>query len=96
MSYYSLYPYGKMHIDYLKASKPVLYHDLEKGNHLTGYAEYVNRHAKDQMEELIVEMTEMEGVTEELKARDQMLWVAKMNSIHARAEEIVLSEWVFN
>ena len=48
------------------------------------------------MEKLISQMAETEGVTEQLKEADQMLWVAKMNNIQSRAEEVVLSELVYS
>ena len=48
------------------------------------------------MEKLTSQMAETEGVTEQLKEADQMLWVAKMNNIQSRAEEVVLSELVYS
>ena len=55
----------------------------------------IERSCEEQLEHIIQQMTKQEGVTEVLKATDQMAWVARMNSIRNRAEEIVLSEIVY-
>ncbi len=54
------------------------------------------KQAEERMEKLISQMAATEGVTEQLKEADQMLWVAKMNNIQSRAEEVVLSELVYS
>ena len=67
---------------------------LLKGT-LNTHLEELNRQANEMMERLTAQMAQREGVTEALKARDQMAWVAAMNSIKNRAEEIVLQELVY-
>ena len=67
---------------------------LLKGT-LNTHLEELNRQANEMMERLTAQMAQREGVTEDLKARDQMAWVAAMNSIKNRAEEIVLQELVY-
>lgn len=62
---------------------------------LTDHLIEVNEAAEKQMEQLEAEMMESEGVTEELKATDQMKWVQMMNSINLRAEEIVLNNLIY-
>ena len=56
----------------------------------------IQKQAEERMEKLISQMAATEGVTEQLKEADQMLWVAKMNNIQSRAEEVVLSELVYS
>ena len=56
----------------------------------------VQKQAEERMEKLTSQMAVAEGVTEQLKEADQMLWVAKMNNIQSRAEEVVLSELVYS
>nr|WP_268892519.1 TnpV protein [Porcincola intestinalis] len=55
----------------------------------------INRTCNDRMENIVAAMAKQEGVTETLKASDQMEWVRRMNSIHSRAEEIILHELVY-
>lgn len=55
----------------------------------------INRACNDRMENIVAAMAKQEGVTETLKASDQMEWVRRMNSIHSRAEEIILHELVY-
>ena len=62
---------------------------------LNAHLEEINRQANKMMERLTTQMVENEGVTEALKARDQMAWVAAMNSIKNRAEEIVLIDLIY-
>jgi hypothetical protein len=56
---------------------------------------HLNEQAADRLACIVSQMQEAEGVTEELKARDQLAWVGGMNSIRSRAEEIILSEMIF-
>ena len=60
-----------------------------------GHLLSVQEQAEEMFDLLVEQMAEREGVTERLKAQDQMLWVRKMNSIRARAEEIVVTELVY-
>ena len=62
---------------------------------LNAHLEEIDRAAEAMMELLMTQMTEREGVTEQLKAEDQMAWVQAMNSIRSRAEEIVLAELIY-
>ena len=67
---------------------------LMTGN-LNAHLEEVDRAAEEMMELLMAQIAEREGVTEQLKAEDQMAWVQAMNSIRSRAEEIVLAELIY-
>ena len=62
---------------------------------LNAHLEEVDRQANEMMEFLTTQMAKAEGVTEQLKATDQMAWVGAMNNIKARAEEIVLNELIY-
>ena len=87
--------YGRMHLQYLKQDRPVLYIALVASGSLWPYLEELNRQAQKRMERLTSEMAAREGVTEALKAEDPMAWVGKMENIRSRAEEIVLRELIY-
>ena len=87
--------YGRMRRKYLIDHKPVLLNQLVVTGRLFEHLAQINREATELMDRLIDQMRNAEGVTEELKGRDQMAWVGRMNNIKARAEEIVLAEVVY-
>ena len=87
--------YGRMRKRYLKEHRPVLYTNLLVTGKLDQHLAEIDMACEEQVELLIKQMAKQEGVTETLKATDQMAWVARMNSIRNRAEEIVLSELVY-
>ncbi|MFR1547522.1 MAG: TnpV protein [Waltera sp.] len=84
--------WGRMHKAYLELYHPVRYNDLLLSGKLWTYLADLNEQAQDRLDCIIVQMKEAEGITEELKARDQMAWVGAMNSIRSRAEEIIRAE----
>ena len=87
--------WGRMHRDYLKEHRPILFNDLVLSNRLWTYIADLNEQAQDRLSLIIEQMKASEGVTEELKAADQMAWVGAMSSIRNRAEEIILREMIF-
>lgn len=87
--------YGRMRRKYLIDHKPVLLNQLVVTGRLFEHLAQINREASELLDRLIDQMKKAEGVTEELKGRDQMAWVGRMNNIKARAEEIVLAEVVY-
>lgn len=87
--------WGRMHRDYLKEHRPVLYNDLIPSCKLWTYLADLNQHTQERLETIISQMTDTEGITEELKANDQIAWVQRMNSIRARAEEIIREELIY-
>ena len=87
--------YGRMRKRYLKEHRPALYSSMLLTGRLDQHLAEIDRSCEEQLEHIIQQMTKQEGVTEVLKATDQMAWVARMNSIRNRAEEIVLSEIVY-
>jgi hypothetical protein len=80
---------------YLKEHRPILFSSLLLSEKLYHHLSEINQSCIDRMELLTRQMAEQEGVTEALKASDQMEWVARMNSIQNRAEELVLHELVY-
>lgn len=87
--------WGWMHRDYLKEYRPIRYNDLILSGQLWTYPVVLNEQAQNRLEVIIDQMKASEGVTEELKAADQMAWVGAMNSIRNRAEEIILREMIY-
>ena len=87
--------YGRMHRDYLKECQSIRYNDLVLSGKLWTVLADLNEQALNRLEVIEKQMMEMEGVTERLKAADQMEWVRRRNSIHNRAEEIVLHELIY-
>ena len=87
--------FGMMYHDYLRKHKRVTYSGLMLSGKLKEHVEEINRQAEELFSQLVEQMKQAEGVTEQLKADDQMEWVRRMNSIRDRAEEIVESKVVF-
>ena len=87
--------YGMLRKQFLKEHKPARYQYLLMTGELTGHLNQVDRDAREQVETLVKQMTEEQGITEQLKKQDLMKWVGIMNNIKACAEEIVLKEIVY-
>ena len=88
--------WGKRHLQYIKAHRRGFYTTLLTKCELNRHLADVNKQAEDMFFRLIKQMAERDGVTEQLKAENQMLWVRKMNNIRNRATEIVNVEWIYN
>ena len=91
----SIGKYGRMHRDYLQEHNPIRFDDLVLKGKLWTYLADLNEQAQNRMQLIIMQMQEAECVNDELKENNQMAWVQAMNSIHNRAEEIVLHELVY-
>ena len=87
--------YGLLRKSYLKEHKRGWYSSLLLTGKLDEHLAEIDRTCTERVELIMNQLARREGVTEALKAADQMTWVARMNSIRARAEEIVLSELVY-
>ena len=87
--------WGRMHRDYLKEQRPILFNDLILSGQLWSYLADLNEQAQKRLSLIVEQMKASEGVSEKLKATDQMAWVVAMNSIRNRAEEIILREMIF-
>lgn len=88
--------YGRMRKAYLKQQRPILYNQLLMTEKLYPHLREIDETANRRLEQMMPELMKSAGVTEELKARDQMKWVGLMNTCKAQAEEIILSELVYN
>ena len=87
--------YGMLRRTYLRKHRNGLYIGMQLSGRLDLHLEEIDRQAAGMMERLVTRMAREQGVTEDLKAQDQMKWVGLMNSIRASAEEIVLRELVY-
>ena len=87
--------WGQRHLQYIKQERKPLYTELLTSGRLNTYLADINEQATAQMRLLITQMAEREGVTEQLKAQDQMLWVQRMNNIRDRAMEIVNHDLIY-
>lgn len=86
--------WGRRHLKYIKNHRPILYTNLLTSCKLTAYLADINEQAEDMFSRLVKQYAAKEGVTEQLKAENQLLWVRKMNSIRNRATEITNKELV--
>lgn len=93
---YQIGKYGRMRRSYLKEHRPVLYANLLTSGTLHRHLAEIDQACNERMAIIVSAMAKQEDVTEALKAADQMEWVRRMNSIRSRAEEIVLTELVYN
>ena len=87
--------YGRLHREYLRQEHPARYSSLILTGKLWTYLADLNEQAEERMDLIIEQMKAAEGVTEELKARNQLEWVGRMNNIRNRAEEIINSELIY-
>ena len=87
--------WGQRHLRYLRQHRKALYTELQITGKLNGYLADLNEQAENMFLELVKQLAVREGVTEQIKAQDQMLWVQKMNNIRDRAMEIVNEELIY-
>ncbi len=88
--------WGQRRRDYLKQHKEPIYTGLLLSGKLDAHLVEVDRSATQMYERLVAQMTQAEGISEELKVADPMAWVGRMNNIRAVAEEVVRHEIIFN
>lgn len=87
--------WGQQHLRYLKQHRKVLYTTLLTSGKLDSYLADIDKQAEDMFLRLVEQMAKREGVTEQLKAENQMEWVCRMNNIRSRAMEIVNDELIY-
>lgn len=87
--------WGRKHLCYIKEYRPALYTNLLTSGKLSSCLAEVDNRSKEMLDLLVKQMAEKQGVTEQLKAQDQMAWVWRMNNIRSAAEEIVNAEVIF-
>ena len=87
--------WGQRHYQYLKENKSSVIGVMRMKGTLNSYLKEVNEQADEMVFQMVKQLAKQEGVTEELKCRDQMAWVCAMNNIRDRVNEIVLNEVIF-
>lgn len=87
--------WGRLHKKYLQEHHPIRYNQLLLSGELGGFLAKLDKQAEEQLALTVRQMQEAEGVTEALKAADQLKWVRRMNNIRNRVEEIVYNEIVY-
>ena len=88
--------WGQRHLRYIKQHHKVRYTNLLTSGKLNGYLADIDKQAEDMFFRLVKQIAEREGVTEQLKADNQMKWVARMNNIRSRTTEIVNHDIIYN
>ena len=88
--------WGQRHLRHIKQHRKVFYTNLLTSGKLNAYLADLDKQAEDMFFRLVEQMAEREGVTEKLKADNQMEWVARMNNIRSRATEIVNNDLIYN
>lgn len=88
--------WGRKRLNYIKENKKFLFNQLVLSWKLNSHLAEINEQATEMLDRLTEQMAKAEGVTEKLKEENQMLWVARMNSIRNRAEEIVNAELIYS
>ncbi len=93
---YNIGKYGRMHAKFIKENRSCFYSIKMLGGTWLAYLEEIDTSAKEMVDRLIKDMAVKQGITEELKAKDQMAWVGAMNNIRHSAEEFVLKDFVYS
>ena len=87
--------WGQRHLRYLKQHRKTVYADLLTNGKLNGYLADLHEQAEDMFLRLVKELAEKEGITETLKAKNQMLWMQRMNAVRDTATEIVNNDLIY-
>ena len=87
--------WGHRHANYLREFHPTIYYSMLCKMTLADYLEIIDKQAKKMYDKLIKEFAAKQGITEQLKAENPMLWIGRMNEIQARAREIVCTEIIY-
>ena len=87
--------WGRKHLRYIKEQRPVLYTTLLLSGKLNSHLAEIDNQATEMFDRLVKQLSEKEGITEQLKAQNQMAWVGAMNSIRNQAEEIIYAEIIY-
>ena len=93
---YNIGRYGRMHSIFIKENRPCIYSMKMLNGTWLAYLEEIDTTAKEMVDKLVKDMAMKQGITEELKSKDQMTWVGAMNNIRHSAEEFVLKDFVYS
>lgn len=88
--------WGQRHKEYLKESHKIIYYNLLTKGKLNSYLHKIDIRAKEQYDLLVKQLAESQGVNEQLKVKNQMLWIQRMNNIANQAREIIYDEMIYN
>ena len=86
--------WGQRHLRYIKQNRKAFYLNLLTSGKLNGYLSDIDKQAEEMFSRLVKQMAEREGVTEQLKAENQMKWVRRMNNIRNRVTQIILQNLI--
>ena len=87
--------WGQRHYQYLKENRPTTVNVMKMNGTLNSYLREIDEQAEEMTFQLVKQFAKQEGITEDLKRRDQMAWVGAMNNIRDRVDEIVLNEVIY-
>ena len=87
--------WGQRHLSYLKKHRPGVYREMLWNGTLHSYLAEIDMRATKMHERIVTQLAKADGITEELKAQNQMLWVGKMNNLSQIATEIVLNDLIY-
>ena len=87
--------YGRMRKEYLREHRPVIYNVLAVQGKLQKHLWEIDQAANERLERMMAEMKKRAGITEQLKAEDQMAWVGQMNALKQQAEEIIFADLIY-
>ena len=93
---YNIGKYGRLHSIFIKENRPTVYSMKMLNGTWLAYLERIDTTAKEMIDKLIKDMAVKQGISEELKAKDQMAWVGAMNNIRHSAEEVVLRDFIYS
>ena len=93
---YNIGRYGRLHSIFIKENRPCIYSMKMLNGTWLAYLEEIDTTAKEMIDKLIKDMAFKQGITEELKAKDQIAWVGAMNNIRHSAEEFVLRDFIYS
>ena len=93
---YNIGKYGRLHSIFIKENRPAFYSMKMLNGTWLAYLEEIDTSAKEMIDKLVKDMAIKQGITEELKSKDQIAWVGAMNNIRHSAEEFVLRDFVYS
>ena len=93
---YNIGKYGRLHSIFIKENRPCVYSTKMLNGTWLAYLKEIDTSAKEMIDKLVKDMAVKQGITEELKAKDQMAWVGAMNNIRHSAEEFVVRDFIYS
>lgn len=88
--------YGRIKLKYLKKHNQGIYFKLLSSNQLDNYLQTIDKEANEMYERLLIDFKKQRGITEELKEKNQIMWVQEMNNIQNCIDEIIYDQYIYN